>query len=125
MFVCRPPLKKAKSSSDYVVSLIHPDGEDFIEEADKFLIEVFCISQNMRNLSDPAVRERNCLVANPDSESPLKIKGVILSDFMVIHSNHMMLICFEAHKNLDQGFTEILHAYGGQKQHQKFIKKFK
>lgn len=118
-----PFFKKARSS-DYVVSLVHPEGVDIIEGWES--LEVLCVSQNPRSVSDPIVGERTCLVANSEGEGPLKkIKGTLLDDYMLWHYNQMILICFEAYKVLDQGFSEILKAYGGLKQHRSFVQKFR
>ena len=120
--MCFKPLVKC----DYVVTLVHHDGVDIVEEE---AMEVLCVSQTLRSLSDPAVGERVgervCLIANAEAKGYLKIKGTVLDDYIVIHYNHMLLICFEAFKILDQVFTDILKATRGFKEHRSFVRRFR
>jgi len=109
-------------STDYVVSLVHSDGVDAVDEE---AVEVFCVSQNPRSLSDPAVGDRVCLIANLEAVGPLKIKGTTLDDYTVIHYQHMLLVCFEAFKILEQNFTDILKSTGGLKEHETFVRQFR
>ena len=118
--MCRPFFKKARTS-DYVVSVVHPEGVDIVDDEN---VEVVCVSQNVRSLSNPEIAERLCIVANLEAEGPSKM-GTLLEDHMYFRHNQMLLICFEAFKILDQGFTEIQRGYGRVQDNRRFVRKFR
>ena len=116
------PFYKRARSTEYVVSLVHPNGVDMVDEESA---EVYCVSQNKRKLTDPSVAERVCLIADSEAEGNLRVKGTSLENYIMTEYNNMYIVCFEAFKLLDQGFTDILKSTGGLKEHETFVKEFR
>jgi hypothetical protein len=110
-------------SEDWVTTIISSHG---IEELSNDT-RVVCLSQNVRKLQDPLVRERDSLLVEDEGSVPHLWKGTRLSDFVdgvcdeysVIH--FMIVICYEAFKTLEEDFSTILKSYGKLQRVQKFV----
>ena len=111
------PLPKKLRSSDYAVSIIHPEDDIEIDSSQEYRMEVFAISQTIRKVTDPEVSNRNCVVADSSSVNLLRVKGSLLRDIEALHLSHMEVVCFEAYKVLEKDFSDILHSLGSMKEH--------
>ena len=102
-------------------------------------LEVVCLSQVPRKLSDPAVGSRDCVLAMGDGDGGVRHwKGTRLSDFIkgvgdemnrkalkIIGDDALSVVVYEAYKLLEEDFTAIMQSTLRMKQNASFVKRLR